>query len=101
MAELSFAWKYEGTTLGFSESEVDVARQLIKLCSDNDNVDHSIGLTGKRRRVEDDELGAASAIVNVEDEQLKLRKRKSRSIHYIYKSTKPLVVFSAKKICST
>ena len=101
MAKLSLACKYEGITSGFSESEIDVARQLIKLCSHDDKIDGNVGLTGKRRRVEDDEFGAASAKINIEDEHLNLRKRKSRSIHYIYRSTKPLVVFDAKKICCT
>ncbi|XVF84538.1 hypothetical protein PTKIN_Ptkin17bG0044900 [Pterospermum kingtungense] len=90
MAKLSFTCKYGGTTWDFSESEIDVARQLIKLCSDDDG----IGLTGKRRRVEDDEFGAASAVnFDIEDDDFKPRKRKSRSIHYIYRSTEPPASF--------
>lgn len=104
MSKLSFACKYEGTSWGFSESEIDVARQLIQLCSDHQNNNIGLAVTAKRKRVEDGEFGAASAInINIEDEDFKPRKIKSRSIHYIYSSTKPLplVVFDAnKKICS-
>ncbi|XVF37903.1 hypothetical protein REPUB_Repub20aG0051400 [Reevesia pubescens] len=109
LKQLSSTCKYEGT-LGFSESEIDVARQLIKLCSDNNdndniNIGDKMGLTGKRRRIQEDEFDAASAMIiedifeDNEDENFKPRKTKSRSIHYIYRSTKPLVVFDAKKIC--
>lgn len=103
MANPSSACQYAGTW-GFSESEIDVARQLIKLCSDNDSIDDS-RLTGKRRKVQDEGFGKASAMIvedifeDNEEEHLNRRKRKSRSIHYIYSSTKPLVVFDAKKIC--
>ncbi|KAL4273819.1 hypothetical protein GQ457_13G029980 [Hibiscus cannabinus] len=99
MPENSYACNDGGRTSGLSESEIDVARQLIKLRSDdNGNCvnNHNMGriLTGKRRRIGDNNIAA------VEDEHLKLRKRKSRSIHFIYRSTKPLVLsFDAKRIC--
>ncbi|OMO51776.1 hypothetical protein CCACVL1_29596 [Corchorus capsularis] len=109
MAKLSSSCKYDGTlSLGFSESEIDVARQLIRLCCNNDgNIDENGVVSGKRRRVPGDGFDginrANSAAMVIEDNDddlhLKPRKRKSKSIHYIYSSTKPIVVFNAKKIC--
>ncbi|GMI64353.1 hypothetical protein HRI_000104600 [Hibiscus trionum] len=100
MSELSFACNNGGGTSGFSESKIDVARQLIKLRNDDNGNDHKMcrSLTRKRRKIENNNIVAASSIV--EDEDLKLGKRKSRSIHYIYRSTKPMVFsFDTKRIC--
>ncbi|GLT49518.1 hypothetical protein SLA2020_230700 [Shorea laevis] len=86
----------------FSESEMDVARQLIQLCrDDDDNIifdNEGNREKGKRKQIncEEDDASPApcsSSSSSSSSSPLKRRKKRFRSIHFIYRSTKPLIVF--------
>ncbi|KAE8008914.1 hypothetical protein FH972_005378 [Carpinus fangiana] len=95
---------------GFSESEMDVARQLIKLSGESSDIKNNSCAEGKleqKRRVGDatDHHVSSTNSINgktfeeeeEEDGICGPRKRRFRSIFHLYSSTKPVVVVSAKR----
>lgn len=119
MAKLSLACK-DGRTqkkhigYSFSESEMDVARQLIQLSGDSDdnhNHDDDNNTNSSEVKVEqskgDDATDVCSTnniretIEEVEEEKVDeifyRRKRRFRSIYHVYKSTEPVIIANAKR----
>ncbi|KAK9989141.1 hypothetical protein SO802_029380 [Lithocarpus litseifolius] len=115
MAKLSLACK-DGSTqkkhigYSFSESEMDVARQLIQLSGDSDdnhNHDDDNNMNSSEVKVEqskgDDAADVCSTnniretIEEEDDEVFDRRKRRFRSIYHVYKSTKPVIIANAKR----
>jgi hypothetical protein len=110
MAKSALACKTRRTQkgFGFSESEMDVARQLIKLSgesSDKNNNSCAERKVEQKRKVSDatDHLVSSTNSINgktfeeeEEDGICGPRKRRFRSIFHLYSSTKPVVVVSAK-----
>lgn len=119
MAKLSLACK-DGRTqkkhigYSFSESEMDVARQLIQLSGDSDdnhNHDDDNNTNSSEVKVEqskgDDATDVCSTnniretIEAVEEEEVDeifyRRKRRFRSIYHVYKSTEPVIIANAKR----
>ncbi|KAG6711211.1 hypothetical protein I3843_05G039300 [Carya illinoinensis] len=90
----------------FSESEMDVAQQLIQLSGDSGADDDTINISVEQRK-DGDHAADVSSTNNTtgeffeeeeEEEILSTRKRRFRSVDHLYRSTKPLAVDKAKKI---
>ena len=116
MAKLSLACK-DGRTqkkhigYSFSESEMDVARQLIQLSGDSDdshNHDDDNNMNNSEVKVEQSEGDDAADVCSTnniretieeeeEDEIFYRRKRRFRSIYHVYKSTKPVIISNAQR----
>ena len=121
MAKLSLACK-DGRTqkkhigYSFSESEMDVARQLIQLSGDSDdshNHDDDNNMNNSEVKVEQSEGDDAADVCSTnniretieeeeeeeeeDDEIFDRRKRRFRSIYHVYKSTKPVIIANAKR----
>lgn len=87
---------------GFSETELDAARQLVQLSGNSDESDGGV----KKEKEEDDGTEASSAFREAallfrenEDDDLVRRNKRYRSIQHIYRSTKPIIeVVHAKKM---
>ncbi|KAK9989142.1 hypothetical protein SO802_029381 [Lithocarpus litseifolius] len=120
MAKLSLACK-DGRTqkkhigYSFSESEMDVARQLIQLSGDsedNHNHDDDNNVNSSEVKVEQSKGDDAADVCSTnniretieeeeeeeeDDEIFDRRKRRFRSIYHVYKSTKPVIIANAKR----
>jgi hypothetical protein len=112
MAKSALACKARRTqkVFRFSESEMDVARQLIQLSGesddhhhhrdDDDNNNNSCG----EGKAEQSKVGDASSTNYTigetfeEDGICWPRKRRFRSIYHLYSSTKPVIVANAKRM---
>ncbi|XWS09232.1 hypothetical protein CRYUN_Cryun40dG0068000 [Craigia yunnanensis] len=101
MAKSSSGWKRK-KTWSFSEMEIDVASQLMQLCQEY------IGdkrVAEKRKEEEEtdesnprESLKKDHPLEEEEDEHLQPRKRRFKSIDFIYSSTKPLIIHKLKKM---
>ncbi|KAL4614737.1 hypothetical protein ACB092_07G074800 [Castanea dentata] len=118
MAKLSLACK-DGRTqkkhigYSFSESEMDVAQQLIQLSGDSDdnhNQDDDNNTNSSEVKVErskGDDAADVCSTNNIRetieeeeedgDEIFYRRKRRFRSIYNVYKSTEPVIIANAKR----
>ena len=116
-AKQSLACKDGGTQkkhigYSFSESEMDVARQLIQLSGDSDdnhNHDDDNNMNNSEVKVEQSEGDHAADVCSTnniretieeeeeDDEIFYRRKRRFRSIYHVYKSTKPVIISNAQR----
>ncbi|XWS13327.1 hypothetical protein CRYUN_Cryun36dG0028100 [Craigia yunnanensis] len=101
MAKSSSAWKRK-KTWSFSDMEMDVARQLMQLCQEYFGDKR---VAEERKEEETDESNPRESLKKdhpleeeEEDEHLQPRKRRFKSIDFIYSSTKPLIIPNVKKM---
>ncbi|GMJ01769.1 hypothetical protein HRI_003846100 [Hibiscus trionum] len=77
----------------FSDTEMDVARQLMQLCrkySDDIN-----GNTGSKKEKRADET---NPLDEEEEEHLQPRKKRFKSIDFIYRTTQPFIIQSHQNV---
>ncbi|MFQ6627992.1 hypothetical protein Gotur_008024, partial [Gossypium turneri] len=83
MVKPTSSCKRRRTTTGFSEIEMDVACQLMQLCKQYINGDKG----SKKTKAKTDE-----SMEDEEEEHLQPRKRRFKSMDFIYSSTKPVIM---------
>ncbi|KAB2092304.1 hypothetical protein ERO13_A02G017800v2 [Gossypium hirsutum] len=91
MAKLTSSCKRRRPTTGFSEIEMDVACQLMQLCKQYINGDKG----SKKTKAKTDESSPWDRYLPLEDEEeehLQPRKRRFKSMDFIYSSTKPVII---------
>ncbi|XVF65368.1 hypothetical protein PTKIN_Ptkin09bG0242800 [Pterospermum kingtungense] len=99
MAKSSPAWKRKKTS-SFSDMEIDVARQLMQLCQqyyEDKRVTEETD-ENKPRRESLKKLDHPLEDEEEEEEHLQPRKRRFKSIDFLYSSTRPLIFQTVKKM---